>query len=321
MIDITKVTQALEKSCKEFAVCMISEYLSCETSAQIEKAAEGDILQFYKIAKWDLPEQTIWLDSPFDEVYLKAVDSAVDSAVRSVVRSAVDSAVDSAVRSAVYSAVDSAVDSVVYSAVDSAVDSYYWANYLSFYEYFNIHWRKNDLHPMAEFTRKAAGATIINKTLYLFRKPKELHRDKRGRLHSILGPAFLYRDGKGFNFIHGVQVSENIVLHPEALTKRDWYYEKNLEVRRIIQDQMKERFVTEIGGKVIKKHKDLRIGEIIEIDISPDPEKIARYLHAQDWSTDRMYFLRIPPSISDPMEAQAWTYAVNIKDLKPKYRT
>ena len=143
--------------------------------------------------------------------------------------------------------------------------------------------------------------------------------DEQNRYHSETKPAIRWKNGHEFYFIHGVSVNEKIVKYPEKLTKQDWLNEENLEVKRIIQDRMAERFVTEVGGKVISKHKDPRIGEIIEIDISPDPEKVARYLHAKDWSTDRMYFLRIPPNISDPEIAQRWTY--DVKDLRPKYRT
>ena len=142
---------------------------------------------------------------------------------------------------------------------------------------------------------------------------------KENRFHSKTEPAIRWKGGSKLYFVHGVKVNEKIILHPEKLTKRDWVKEENLEVRRIIQDRMKERFVTEVDGKVIKKNKDPHIGEVIEIDIAPDPEKIARYLHVKDYSTDRMYFLRIPPTINDPVEAQRWSY--DIPDLTPKYRT
>ena len=130
-----------------------------------------------------------------------------------------------------------------------------------------------------------------------------------GMLHNENQAAVEYKDGYGLYMYHGVRVPEKVILQPEKLTKEDWLNEKNLEVRRIIQERMGERFVTEIKGKVVSKHQDKRIGEIIEIDISPDPEKIVHYLHAQDWSTERMYFLRIPPDITDSMEAQAFTYS------------
>ena len=48
-----------------------------------------------------------------------------------------------------------------------------------------------------------------------------------------------------------------------------------------------------------------------------DPERVASYVQVQDASTERHYFLRVPPTIQTAAEAVAWTFQVTVKDYHP----
>ena len=74
---------------------------------------------------------------------------------------------------------------------------------------------------------------------------------RQGRLHSATGQCMEYRDGWGFYAWHGVRVPERVILAPEQLTREDFLQEPNVEVRRVMQERMGERFVRELGGQVI----------------------------------------------------------------------
>lgn len=111
-----------------------------------------------------------------------------------------------------------------------------------------------------------------------------------------------------------MKVTQKIVETPEKLAKKDWLDEKNLEVRRIIQDRMPE-FAKKIGGKTISKDT---FGELLEIDLPNDPEKIARYVHVKDISTTRQYFLRVPPSITTCKAGVAWSFGLSEEDYRPE---
>lgn len=87
-----------------------------------------------------------------------------------------------------------------------------------------------------------------------------------------------------------------------------------MEVRRIIQERMGERFVKAIGAKTIHKSKR---GVLVEVDLKDDPDKVARYAHVKDSSTARKYYLRVPPSIKTIDEAVAWTFGLDEKDYQP----
>ena len=128
--------------------------------------------------------------------------------------------------------------------------------------------------------------------------------DEEQRLHSENKPAVYWKGGAKFYFYHGVKVSQKIIESPEKLTKKDWLNESNLETRRVIQERMPD-FVKKIGGKKINKSDK---GELYEIDLGSDPEKIAHYVKVKDSSTSREYFLRVPPTINEVNTALAWTF-------------
>ena len=93
--------------------------------------------------------------------------------------------------------------------------------------------------------------------------------------------------------------------------------EKNLEVRRIIQDRMPD-FAKKVGAKSIQKDS---FGELIEIDLGNDPEKIARYVKVKDASTKRVYYIRIPPSITTAKLGVSWSFGLSEQDYHPTQET
>lgn len=69
-----------------------------------------------------------------------------------------------------------------------------------------------------------------------------------------------------------------------------------------------------VGGKEIHVGKR---GKLVEIDLGEDPERIAHYVHVQDTSTERQYYLRVPPAIHDADEAVAWTFGLSKQAYRP----
>jgi hypothetical protein len=141
--------------------------------------------------------------------------------------------------------------------------------------------------------------------------------DERNRFHSLIMPAIQWKEGAKLYFIHGVRVNEKIIKTPELLTIDDWKNEKNLEVRRIIQERMPD-FVTKLHAKEIESFRDYTL---YEVDISPDPEKIAKYLKMKDNSTARIYYLRVPPKFNNIPDALAWTWGLTKEEYKPLIET
>ena len=126
------------------------------------------------------------------------------------------------------------------------------------------------------------GYAFFKDECWLVRKPIALYRDEQGRLHSTTSKAIEFKDGWGFYCYHGVKVSEKVIMHPEKLTKKDWSQVESTEERRVMQELMGERFVKEVGGRVISESKN---GQLLEIELPNDPEKIAHYVKVKDAST------------------------------------
>ena len=69
------------------------------------------------------------------------------------------------------------------------------------------------------------------------------------RLHCDHGPAIYWPDGWSIYSIHGVRVTEQIVMRPETLTVEQIDAETNAEVRRIMVERFgMERYVRESGS-------------------------------------------------------------------------
>lgn len=176
----------------------------------------------------------------------------------------------------------------------------------------------NQAHALAHFSQMVSGYWFGKEVALVVRRPKLLSRDARGRLHSAIGKAIEYHDGWGFYAWKGVWVSEKVILEPEALTREDFLHEPNLEGRRLIQERMGERFVWELEGKYIDGGPR---GVLYEVTLPDDPERVARYVQVQDASTDRSYFLRVPPTIQTAAEAVAWSFGLSVEDYGPALET
>lgn len=135
--------------------------------------------------------------------------------------------------------------------VEASVSAYEPNPYLVWYSFFDVYLAPHELHALAQLTQRVSGCWLGKEDALLVRRPKRLCLDEAGRPHSATGKALEYQDGWGLFVWHGVEVSEKVILAPEALTHADFLSEPNLEVRRIIQERMGERFVWELGGKFI----------------------------------------------------------------------
>jgi hypothetical protein len=344
-----KLTPEQEEYAQQFAQERINSMLSC--TAIDEHEAEHHLQGAYRVAGLPAPH-FLWFDSPIafivahfpqvrapvgDPVWAQVRDQVgaqvgapvwaqvwaqvgapVWAQVRAQVGDPVWAQVRAQVRAPVWAQVRAQVGDPVWAPVGDPVWAstlaYYDANWLAFYQFFHEVFADNDLIHLALFNEMVSGYRLGSKEAWLVRKPIRLERDAQGRLHSESGKCMEYRDGWGFYAWHGVRCPEKIILHPEQLTKDDWMHEENLEIRRVIQERMGDRFVVILDGKIIDK--GVR-GTLYEVDVTPDPERIAMYLHVKDSSTDREYYLRVPPTVKTAQEACAWTFGLSEEAYQP----
>jgi hypothetical protein len=185
--------------------------------------------------------------------------------------------------------------------------------------FYGEHVRLNAARPLTDFNERVSGYWLGRALALLVRKPIILSRDENARLHNATGPCVQYADGWGFWAWHGVHVPAWVIERPvEEWTRDDFFDEFNIEVRRVIQERMGERFVWEIGARYVDGGPQ---GALYEVDLPGDPDRVARYLLVADPSTGRDYYLRVPPQLRTAAEAAAWTFGLTAGEYRPAQET
>jgi hypothetical protein len=173
-------------------------------------------------------------------------------------------------------------------SVDDSVRAYEVAPTLAYFRFFDTYLAPNEAHALAHFNEQVSGYWLGQEEAILVRRPKVLSRDAQERLHSATGKCLEFHDGWSLYAWHGVWVPEKVILRPETLTREDFLDAPSLEVRRVIQERMDGRFVSELGGTVIDTGPR---GTLYEVRLpEDDPEEVARYIQVQDASTERQYY-------------------------------
>src|SRR6185437_1214501 len=109
-------------------------------------------------------------------------------------------------------------------------------------------------------------------------------------------------------------VSERVITAPEELNRDDFFGAENVEARRIVQERMGERFLWEVGARFVAGGPR---GILYEVALPGERERVARYVQVRDGSSERMYYLRVPPTIETAEEAVAWTFGLNTDEYHP----
>jgi hypothetical protein len=193
------------------------------------------------------------------------------------------------------------------------------APYLAYLEYFHSYYKPNQARALAQLNPLVSGYWLGRTVALLVRKPIILSRDEAGRLHNATGPAAQYPDGWGLWARHGVRVSAWVIECPaEELTRADFFAASNAEVRRIVQERMGERFLWEVGARFVAGGAR---GILYEVELPGEHERIARYVQVHDASSERVYYLRVPPTVSTAEEAVAWTFGLDAMEYRPARET
>lgn len=247
------------------------------------------------------------------------IETAISSAVRSLIFLAVDAVTAKHTRKEAYATYGiETVSSSVSGVVRESVWCYEDAPYRAYYAYFEAYYAPNALHALDQVGQQVSGYWLGRTIALLVRRPRLLLRDGGEQLHSATGKCVEYRDGWGIYAWHGVAVPRKVIVKPEALTREDFFRQRDIETRRVIQERMGERFVMALGGAVIDAGTQ---GVLYEVALPHDPDRIACYVHVHDPSSQREYHLRVPPTMTSAAEAVAWTFGLSVEEYRPLQQT
>ena len=187
------------------------------------------------------------------------------------------------------------------------------------------------------------------------------HRDHRGRLHNIKGPAVdapdrkewwiegrRHRDdgpavqtvaGTHWFYWRGVQVPPDVIMDPHSKAPKEIIKIENIEVRRAWMEAYgMEDFMLDMKPTVLDhdKAKDLML---VKLDVPNDEAlvmvRVKNSTPEGKYETDgtfvpelkdgkpwhKHYFLRVPPTSKTAQDAVAWTFGMDKKEYAPVVET
>ena len=285
---------------------------------------------------WRSVEDSVWAsveDSVWDSVWASVEDSVGNSVKGSVWASVWDSVEDS-VGNSVRRSVGRSVRDSVEASVRNSVIKYvplswccfaYDSDWAAFYSY----WERISIFKHEEFERyikylKATPfmAVFLEGLAVVCEPPQYIQRDSEGRLHCETGPALEWLDGFKLYFWHGVEVGEDLIMHPERVTREDILEEGNAEKRRCIMEKLEGRFA-ELLGLETMDIGSLNGSEVMLLRTKEKDDIVDDYLYFVRVlcpSTGRMYHLPIPEH-QDALDGLAWTFGLDKEGYKPVVET
>jgi hypothetical protein len=156
-------------------------------------------------------------------------------------------------------------------------------------------------------------------------RPNVLNRDAQGRLHCDNGWAILYEDGWGIWEIHGIRVTEQIVMRPDTITVEDVMKEGNAEVRRVMCERMGwDRFVTESKLQLVHECQDpANAPHTLRLYDSPEqffdvPVRLLLMVNGTPKPNGEVprYGVTVPQEIDAADEAAAWLADVPVEQYR-----
>jgi hypothetical protein len=141
-----------------------------------------------------------------------------------------------------------------------------------------------------------------------------------GVLHNAAGPAVSWPRGERYWFWRGLRVPRPVVEEPDSLTVADVHREWNMEVRRVMLERMGfDRYVREAGGRVIAADDYGRLWRCNALPLEREPLAFVEVKNAtrEPDGSARRYFLRVPPTVSTPHDAVAWSFGLSASHYAP----
>lgn len=139
-------------------------------------------------------------------------------------------------------------------------------------------------------------------------RPTSIHFNEAGQLDNSNGPAIGYSDSWGLYSIRGVAIPKYIVTNPEKITVEKIDKEKNIEIRRIMQDRMGiSKYLEESKATLI--HMDMiAVGGIDEDVYMPralmKDKEGRQFLVGTDSSTQKkVFYMQVDPNAKTCAEA------------------
>jgi hypothetical protein len=186
-------------------------------------------------------------------------------------------------------------------------------------------WGQELLAQLADlFTLRTGAFAYVFRhcSVFVCKNPTKINLDATNRLHCDDGPAVEFADGHALYAWAGVHIDPDLVLNPDSLTVDRIESETNVELRRVMIERYgAARYVEDTGAVVIAEDE---CGELLVKELQNDePIMMVKVLNstAEPDGSYKHYFLRVPPNMTSPREAVAWTFGLDTDDYAPDLQT
>jgi hypothetical protein len=189
------------------------------------------------------------------------------------------------------------------------------AFWLGFYDFFRKYLDIPKIDGLIQLSQNCGWWWSFENAVILTERPSFISRDDENRLHCENRMALEYPDGWGLYVWHGVRVSENIITSPNSIEPKDITTEQNQEIRRVMLERYGiDRFLASEAVEVLGTDN---YGQLLECKAIDDDLKPSRFIKVKDGSSDRQYFLRVPPGTKSAHEGAAWTFNMKKEEYNP----
>ncbi len=151
---------------------------------------------------------------------------------------------------------------------------------------------------------------ISDRPITLNTEPRPNAQYGERQLHCNDAAAIEFSDGFKVYAIHGIRVTEQIVLHPETLdAKEQITKEQNAELRRIMLERYGEgNYLEAVGAKL---QQEDQYGQLYRASLRGDEDLVMVRVVNKSPEPDgsySIYWLRVPPTVRSAHEGIAWTF-------------
>jgi hypothetical protein len=162
--------------------------------------------------------------------------------------------------------------------------------------------------------------------------PTVLRIDDQNRPHCATGPSHRWQDGREIHYWHGTAVPKEWIESPGSVDPSLGLTWPNMEQRRCLQEILGwGKILASKNPRVIDRHDDPEMGELIECDMDDDNGRPGRFLRVQCGTFDaeraphRTFVLRVAPDVKTVQEAQnrlnPLPSVLGPRDRRPEVRT
>lgn len=197
-----------------------------------------------------------------------------------------------------------------------------WASFVTFFRD-NLDFTNDKIEDFKHFETLVLNCNMVlwhEQVCVIVDRPEVISFDEENRLHGENDAAIRYRDGWTVCAWHGTQIPRAWILDKENLAPETALTWENVEQRRCAAEIIGwNNVLNQLDVKVIDEDGDPEVGRLVEVEL-PDIGR-ERFLQVL-CGTGRTFALPVPPEMETAMEAQAWTWDMDLSEFQvPEIRT